>query len=30
VPVEVRGRLGRDDRGLVLAADVGDYRRIVP
>lgn len=26
LPVEVRGRLVRDDRGLVLAADVGDYR----
>lgn len=26
LPVEVRGRLVHDDRGLVLAADVGDYR----
>lgn len=28
VPVEVRGRLVRDDRGLVLAADLDGYRRI--
>lgn len=27
VPVDVRGRLSRDERGLVLAADPGDYRR---
>lgn len=28
VPVEVRGRLTRDQRGLVLAADASDYRRL--
>jgi hypothetical protein len=28
VPVQVRGRLVRDGRGLVLAADVGDYERL--
>lgn len=27
-PIEVRGRLLRDDRGLVLAASVDDYRRL--
>lgn len=30
VLVDVRGRLVRDERGLVLAADVEDYRRVTP